>query len=88
MKCLCDKKKIKLLHKVACRLNIHDHKWVFDPKSKEHGSKQKFKQDIAISAQFEHDRHSTHERGSYRIFTKLYTYQSYQEHNYSSHEHH
>jgi hypothetical protein len=29
--CLCGKKKLKLLHKVACRLNIHDDKWIFDP---------------------------------------------------------
>jgi hypothetical protein len=28
------------------------------------------KQDIAISTQFEHERHSTHKRGSYSIFTK------------------
>jgi hypothetical protein len=28
------------------------------------------KQDIAISAQFEHERHLTHKRGSYSIFTK------------------
>jgi hypothetical protein len=34
-------KKLKLLHKVACRLNIHDDKWNFDPKWKEHGSKHK-----------------------------------------------
>jgi hypothetical protein len=26
------KKKLRLLHKVACRLNIHDDKWIFDPK--------------------------------------------------------
>jgi hypothetical protein len=51
------------------------------------------KQDIAISAQFENERHSTHKRGSYNIFTKeghpqAYTFQSYQEQNYTSHEHH
>jgi hypothetical protein len=34
-------KKLSLLHKVACRLNIHDDKWIFDPKWKEHGSKHK-----------------------------------------------
>jgi hypothetical protein len=28
------------------------------------------KQDITISTQFEHERHSTHKRGSYNIFTK------------------
>jgi hypothetical protein len=28
------------------------------------------KQDIAISTQLEHERHSTHKRGSYSIFTK------------------
>jgi hypothetical protein len=32
MKCLCGKKKLTLLHKIACLLNIHDDKWVFDPK--------------------------------------------------------
>jgi hypothetical protein len=32
-------KKLRLLHKVACRLNIHADKWIFDPKWKEHGSK-------------------------------------------------
>jgi hypothetical protein len=26
------KKKLRLLHKVASRLNIHDDKWIFDPK--------------------------------------------------------
>jgi hypothetical protein len=26
------KKKLRLPHKVACRLNIHDDKWIFDPK--------------------------------------------------------
>jgi hypothetical protein len=41
MMCLCDKKKLMLLHKVACRLNIHDVKWIFDPKWKEHVSKHK-----------------------------------------------
>jgi hypothetical protein len=25
-------KKLRLLHKVACRLNIHDDKCIFDPK--------------------------------------------------------
>jgi hypothetical protein len=34
MKCLCDKKKVRLLQKVACRLNIHDDRRVFDPKEK------------------------------------------------------
>jgi hypothetical protein len=51
------------------------------------------KQDIAISTQIEHERHSTHNRGSYSIFTKrsqpqAYIPQSYQEHSYTSHEHH
>jgi hypothetical protein len=52
------------------------------------------KQDIAISAQFEHERHSTHKRGScIASFTKEshpqeYTSQSYQERKYTSHEHH
>jgi hypothetical protein len=51
------------------------------------------KQDIAISTQCEHERHSTHKRGSYSIFTKeshpqAYISQSYQEHRYTSHEHH
>jgi hypothetical protein len=32
MKGLCGKKKLRLLHKVACRLNIHDDKRIFDPK--------------------------------------------------------
>jgi hypothetical protein len=34
-------KKLRLLHKVACRLNIHGDRWIFDPKWKEHGSKHK-----------------------------------------------
>jgi hypothetical protein len=51
------------------------------------------KQDIAISTQIEHERHSTHKRGSYSIFTKrshsqAYISQIYQEHSYTSHEHH
>jgi hypothetical protein len=51
------------------------------------------KQDVAISTQFEHKRHSTHKRGLYTIFTKeshpqAYISQSYQKHSYSSHEHH
>jgi hypothetical protein len=51
------------------------------------------KQDIAISTQFEHERHFTHKRGSYSIFTKrshpqAYISQRYQEHRYTSHEHH
>jgi hypothetical protein len=25
-------KMLRLLHKVACRPNIHDDKWIFDPK--------------------------------------------------------
>jgi hypothetical protein len=37
------KKKLRLLHKVACRLNIHDGKRIFDPKWKEHGSKHKLR---------------------------------------------
>jgi hypothetical protein len=41
MKCLCGKKKLRLLPKVACRLNIHDDKWIFDPKRKKYGSKHK-----------------------------------------------
>jgi hypothetical protein len=50
------------------------------------------KQDIAISTQNEHERHSTHKRGSYSIFTKeshpqAYISQSYQEHSYTSHQH-
>jgi hypothetical protein len=50
------------------------------------------KQDIAISTQIEHERHSTHKRGSYSIFLKrhsqAYISQSNQEHSYTSHEHH
>jgi hypothetical protein len=51
------------------------------------------KQDIAISTQNEHESHSTHNRGSYSIFTKrrhpqAYISQSYQEHSYTSYEHH
>jgi hypothetical protein len=51
------------------------------------------KQGIAISTQCEHERHSTHKRGSNSIFTKgsypkAYTSRSYQEHSYISHEHH
>jgi hypothetical protein len=51
------------------------------------------KQDIAISTQLDHERYSTHKRESCRIFQKeshpqAYTSQSYQEHNYTSHEHH
>jgi hypothetical protein len=93
MKCLCGKKKLGLLHKVASRLTIHDGKWIFDPKWKEHDSKHKIKQDLAISTQNQHERHSTHKRGSYSIFTKrrhpqAYISQSYQEHRYNSHEHH
>jgi hypothetical protein len=43
--------------------------------------------------QIEHERHSTHKRGSYSIFTKeghpqAYISQGYQEHSYTSHEHH
>jgi hypothetical protein len=34
MKCLCGKKKLRLLHKVACTLNIHDDKWIFDANEK------------------------------------------------------
>jgi hypothetical protein len=50
-------------------------------------------QDIAISTESEHERHSTHKRGSYSIFTKrrhpqAYISQSYQEHSYTSYEHH
>jgi hypothetical protein len=32
MKCFYRKKKLRVLHKVAFRLNIHDDKWIFDPK--------------------------------------------------------
>jgi hypothetical protein len=50
------------------------------------------KQDIAISTQFEHERHSTHKRGSYSIVTngshpQEYTSQIYQEDSYTSYEH-
>jgi hypothetical protein len=50
-------------------------------------------QDIAINTQNKHEWHSTHKRGSYSIFTKeshpqAYISQSYQEHSYTSHEHH
>jgi hypothetical protein len=41
MKYICGKKKLRLLHKVASRLNIHDDKRIFHPKWKEHGSKHK-----------------------------------------------
>jgi hypothetical protein len=92
MKCLCGKKKLRLLHNVACRLNIHDDKWIFDPKWKTLFQAQ-IKQDIAINTQIEHERRSTHKRGSYSIFTKrshsqAYISQSYQEHSYTSYEHH
>jgi hypothetical protein len=69
MKCLCGKKKLRLLHKVECRLNIHDDKWIIDPKKT--WFQEQIKQDIAISTQNEHERHSTHKRGSYNIFTKI-----------------
>jgi hypothetical protein len=51
----------------------------------------KIKQDIAISTQNGHERHSTHKRGSYSIFTKrrhpqVYISQSYQDHSYTSYE--
>jgi hypothetical protein len=51
------------------------------------------KQGIALSTQCEHERHSTHKRGSNRIFTKesypqAYISRSYQEHSYISREHH
>jgi hypothetical protein len=59
-----------LLHKVACRLNIHDYKWVFDPTWKEHDTQAQIKYDIAIQAQIEHERHSTHKRGSYIAFSQ------------------
>jgi hypothetical protein len=50
------------------------------------------KQDIAISTQNEHERYSTHKRGSYSILAKeshpqAYISQSDQEHSYTSHEH-
>jgi hypothetical protein len=64
MKCFCGKKKLRLLHKVACRLNIHDDKWVFEPQMKRTWFQAQIKQDIVISAQFEHEMHSTHKRGS------------------------
>jgi hypothetical protein len=34
MEFLCSKKKLRLLHMVACMLNIHDDKWIFDPNEK------------------------------------------------------
>jgi hypothetical protein len=85
------KRSFRLLHKVACRLNIHDDKWIFDPKWKEHQAQ--IKQDIAISTQNEQERHSTHKRGSYSIFMKrrhpqAYISQIYQEHRSTSYEHH
>jgi hypothetical protein len=51
------------------------------------------KQDIAINTQNEHEWYSTHKRGPYSIFTKrrhpqAYISQSYQEHSYTSYEHH
>jgi hypothetical protein len=51
------------------------------------------KQHIAISTQCEHDMHSTHKRGLHSIFIKrsyrqAYIPRSYQEHSYTSHEHH
>jgi hypothetical protein len=51
-------------------LNIHDDKWVFDPKWKEHDTQAQIKQDIAIWAQNEHERYSTHKRGSYVAFSQ------------------
>jgi hypothetical protein len=82
MNCLCGKKKLRLLHKVACGLNVQC----------EH-ERHSHKQDIAISTQCEHERHCTQKRGSYSIFTKkshpqAYTSQSYQEHSYTYHEYH
>jgi hypothetical protein len=41
------------------------------------GSKRKIKQDIAISTQIEHERHSTHKRGLYSIFIKRSHPQAY-----------
>jgi hypothetical protein len=35
------------------------------------------KQDIAIAAQIDHERHSTHKRGSFSIFTKESYLQAY-----------
>jgi hypothetical protein len=70
MKCLCGKKKLRLLHKVACRINIHDEKWVFDLQWKKHDIQAQIKQDIAIWAQFEHEMHSTRKRDSYVAFSK------------------
>jgi hypothetical protein len=70
MKCLCGKKKLRLLHKVAaCRLNIHDDRWIFD-QMKRTWFQAQTKEDIAISTQNEYERHSTHKRGSYSIFDK------------------
>jgi hypothetical protein len=83
MKCLCGKKKLRLLHKVACRLNIHDDKWIFVPQMKRTWFQAQIKQDIAISTQFEHERHSTYKRESYSIFSKGSHPKAY-----ISHEHH
>jgi hypothetical protein len=46
MKCLCDKKKLMLPHKVTLGLNIHNDKWVFDPKWKAHDIQPWIKHDI------------------------------------------
>jgi hypothetical protein len=93
MKCLCSIMKLRLLHKVACRLNIHDEKMDLWCQMKRTWFQAQIKQDIAISTQFEHERHCTHKRGSYNIITKeshpkAYISQSYQEHSYTSHEQH
>jgi hypothetical protein len=50
---LQQKEAYRLLHKITCRLNIHNDKWVFDPKWKEHDTQAQIKQDVAIWAQNE-----------------------------------
>jgi hypothetical protein len=85
MKCLCSKKKLRLLHRIACRLKIHNINGSLIPNDKNWFQAQ-IMQDIAIRTQFEHERHSTHKRVQYNIFTKerhpqAYTSQNYQEHN-------
>jgi hypothetical protein len=83
-------KKIMLLHKITCRLNIHDENRVFVPEWKEHDTQAQIKQDIVISARNEHARDSTHKRRSNLAFSQniaishVYTSKAYQENSYTS----
>jgi hypothetical protein len=68
-------------------LNIHDDNRVFDPKWKENDTQAQIKQDIAIWAQNEQAKYSTHKRGSHLAFSQniaishTYTSKACQEHN-------